>query len=345
MPRVGQNPLKKLDRRFEAQEVSVCTLVYIPQLDGYWEQSFDVLKLCLGSLRAHTATPFDLVVLDNGSCAEVREYLLELHAEGVISLLLLAAENLGKTGAWNVLFPACPGRYLAFMDSDVYFSPGWLERSLEVLRAFENVGMVTGRPSRTASIHREAQLSATLRYAETGAGVTVERGDLVPRAVLDEHARSLGTHGDPAFQERDYEDVRLTRAGVAAYAYAGHFQFVVPKEVALAVLPLEGRQALAGDEREWDARVNRLGKLRLSLTDPLVRHIGNTMSADDRAALAVLSQAGAGAAGATGSGSGPKRAARPSDFVTRQLRVLARHRRVRSLLQLGYARLFDVLNG
>lgn len=343
MPRVGQNPLKQLERRFEAREVSVCTLVYIPRLDGYWEQSLEVLKLCLGSLRAHTATPFDLVVLDNGSCAEVREYLLGLHAEGVISLLLLAAENLGKTGAWNVLFPACPGRYLAFMDSDVYFSPGWLERSLEVLRAFENVGMVTGRPSRTASVHREAHLSATLRYAETGAGVTVERGDLVPRSVLDEHARSLGTHGDPAFQEKDYQDVRLTRAGVSAYAYAGHFQFVVPKEVALAVLPLEGRQALAG-EREWDVRVNRLDKLRLSLTEPLVRHIGNTMSAEDHAALAALPQAVAAAAGAT-VGAGPKRAARPTDFVTRQLRVLARHRRVRALLQRGYARLFDVLNG
>ena len=53
-------------------------------------------KACLGSLHAHTTMPFDLLVFDNASCEEVREYLSAEHAAGRIRYLTLSEENLGK---------------------------------------------------------------------------------------------------------------------------------------------------------------------------------------------------------------------------------------------------------
>ncbi len=281
MPRVGQNPMKNLERRFQPKRVSVCTLVYIPAIEGYWAQSFDVLKICLSSLLANTHEPFDLVVMDNGSCQEVRDFLRELADGGAIQLLILAEHNMGKPGAWNVLLPACPGEYIAFTDSDVLFYPGWLSASLQVMETFERVGMVTARPFRTASVRREELLSATLAYTESSGDIEVERGQLVSHEILDEHWRSVGHSRNPVFTEANAEDVRISKDGVRAYAYAGHYQFLTRRDVALQVLPLEGRQALAGDEKEWDARINRLGLLRLSTEEPLVRHLGNTLNEEE----------------------------------------------------------------
>ena len=47
----------KLTRRsFVPSEVSVCTLVYIPELTTYWAHAMDVLRACLETVRPTVAT-------------------------------------------------------------------------------------------------------------------------------------------------------------------------------------------------------------------------------------------------------------------------------------------------
>lgn len=286
MPRIGSNPMKRLDRDFSPSPVSVCTLVYIPELKGYWAQSLEVLKVCLSSLILNTREKFDLVVLDNGSCEEVREFLLDLSKQGIIQILLLSHSNMGKPGGWNTLLPACPGDYIAFTDSDVLFRPGWLTRSLEIFETFERVGMVTARPFRTVRIRKDELMSATLSAVAADDSIKVERGDLVGRDVLAEHWDSLGASRDKVMAALDDSDVRLTKGNVKAYAYASHFQFLTRRDTALQVLPLDGTAALAGGEKDWDRRINDLGMLRLSTDAPLVRHLGNTIADEELATLA-----------------------------------------------------------
>ena len=123
MPRLGQNPMRWVSDVHHPEKITVTTMVYIPFLEGYWAHSLDVLELCLQSLRANTQKPFDLMVLDNGSCTDVQAYLLDQYRDKAIQYFIFSEHNLGKVGAWNVLFSAAPGEIVAYADSDVYFLP------------------------------------------------------------------------------------------------------------------------------------------------------------------------------------------------------------------------------
>ena len=78
MPRLGRHPLKvNKFLSIEKKILSIGTVVHIPNIEGYFEDSLKVLDLCIQSMHAHTDVDFDLHVFDNGSCNEVKEYLIK----------------------------------------------------------------------------------------------------------------------------------------------------------------------------------------------------------------------------------------------------------------------------
>ncbi len=79
-----------------------------------------------------TAHPYDVMIFDNHSCAEVRAYLKEASDQGKIQYLVLSETNIGKIGAWNYMFGAAQGEYIVFSDGDIGFRPGWLAASLDL---------------------------------------------------------------------------------------------------------------------------------------------------------------------------------------------------------------------
>ena len=147
--RKGQNPAKFVKDVARPERITVALLNYIPFLSGFYAKTLDVLKVCMESMRKDAGLPFDLMVFDNGSCTEVRDFLIKEKEEGRIQYLVLAEKNMGKGGAWNTMLAGAPGEIIAYTDSDVLFSPKWLSRSVEILETFPNVGMVTARPFRT----------------------------------------------------------------------------------------------------------------------------------------------------------------------------------------------------
>lgn len=326
MVRVGRSPAKKVPLKAEFREVTAMTVVYIPELTTYWEKSLDVLEVCLNSLRNGAGRPIDLMVFDNGSCGEVKSYLAGLLQGGELEYLFQADENVGKAAAMNMLFAAAPGRYLAYTDSDVLFFPGWLDESIRVLEAFDSVGMVSGRPWRPLDGGEVALYRANAELAEKMPGVQVERGDLVERSILEEHYASIG-EDDGALDAPGGEDFRVTRDGVSAYGFGSHFQFVTTKDVAARVGPLPAGTmglGLAAGVRRWDERLSELGCLRLALSSPLVRHLGNTLDGEDPRQLERLA----------GSGSAEKVARGPSSlpWVARVFHGLARVPLLRKIL-------------
>jgi glycosyltransferase involved in cell wall biosynthesis len=122
--RIGQNPAKFVQTVAKPEHITLAVLNYIPFLSGFYAEALEVLKQCLSSARQDAGYPFDLLVFDNGSCAEVQDWLLNEHRGGRIQYLYLSAKNLGKGGAWNQIFGAAPGEILSYADSDVHFFPG-----------------------------------------------------------------------------------------------------------------------------------------------------------------------------------------------------------------------------
>jgi glycosyltransferase involved in cell wall biosynthesis len=251
--------------------VTVALVAYIPFLSGFYARSLEVLQACLESLWENTSEPFDLLLFDNASCSEVRQFLSDVHRQGRIQYLVLSDRNVGKGGAWNFIFQAAPGEFIAYADSDIRFYPGWLPASLAILEAFPEAGMVTARPMRTP----EAFYSSTLEWAQRNPDVQVENGSFIPWETYLEHVLSLGTSEEQARQwYESRKDWRLTRRGTSAYIGAAHFQFTARKASLQPFLPFYMDRPM-GQVRSLDEQMNAAGSLRLTTIEPLVKHLGN----------------------------------------------------------------------
>jgi glycosyltransferase involved in cell wall biosynthesis len=282
MARVGQNPMKWLQPTSQPRRVTVTTIVHIPELKGFWAESLDVLKLCFRSLRENTGQPFDLMVVDNGSCHEVRDFLLKCQASGHIQFLTFSSYNLRKFGALKLLLAAAPGEIISYADSDVYFLPGWLESTLEVLEKFPEAGQVTALPTSDKIGHFTA---STLKGIASDHSLTVKCGcDLVPERFKEAHRVSIGKSKEQYAQTlQGNQEVLITRHGVSAYVSAQDFQFTTARRVLDAIGPL-----VIKDSSEYydpiyspvfEARVDENGFWRLATSDYLIHHIGNRMPA------------------------------------------------------------------
>ena len=275
--RLGQNPAKKAKSVPQPESVTVAVITYIPELVGYYAQSLDVLKTCLSSIWRNTDTPYDLMVFDNGSCDEVRDYLRTSQDEGKIQFLILSEKNYGKAGGWNFVFGAAPGKYIAYTDSDVYHYPGWLAPQIEILEKFPGTGMVTGMPMWTP----EEYSTSTIEWAEGRDDISLERGRFLAWDDYWKHSQSLGADEDKARAHYDStEDIVVQGVGGRLFVGAAHFQFVAPKAVLKGLLPIPSNRPM-GQVRLLDIALNNAGFLRFSTPDWWVQHMGNTVTLED----------------------------------------------------------------
>jgi hypothetical protein len=276
--RIGHNPARFIKKVSQPAGITVVVVNCIPFLSGYYEKSLDVLKVVVESLHAtrETSHPYDVMIFDNHSCAEVREFLQGASQQGKIQYLVLSDTNIGKIGAWNTMFGAAQGEYVVFSDGDVEFRPGWLSASLELFETFPNVGMVTARPLRTPMEYS----TATLEWARQ-VGV-LEEGRFLDWDIFWEHVESLGQ--DEVESRKTHtggSEYRLTFSGKTAFVGATHFQFMVRRKILQKIIPLSSEQPMRG-ERALDIAINEMGLLRLTTNQALVRHMGNIPPENDR---------------------------------------------------------------
>jgi glycosyltransferase involved in cell wall biosynthesis len=282
--RVGQNPAKFVRDVKKPERITVAVLTYVPFISGYYAEMLDVIKICLGSLISNTDLPHDLMVFDNGSCRETQDYLRGLQDQGHIQYLILSDKNLGKGGAWNVLLSGAPGDIVAYTDSDAYFYPGWLSRSVQLLETYPRAGMVTARPFR----QNEASNTNTLNWAQKTRGVKIETGQFIGWEDFWSFVRSLGNSEKQAREwYQTSQDIRLTYKGVPAIVGASHWQFTARKATLQEFLPFDMSRPM-GQVKQLDERMNAAGYLRLMPTEMLAQNMSNRVPDEYRKTGAVV---------------------------------------------------------
>lgn len=278
MARVGMNPARDRVSEYQPARVTAVVIVYVPYLSGYFQHRLEVLKVSLASLFKHTEAQYDLLVLDNGSCDEVKAYLRGLLEAGGVHYLIESNENIGKIGAFKLAFGAAPGELIAYADDDIFYYPGWLMAHLEIIDAFPQIGMVSGCALRTLYDHG---ISSNLAFAEWHESVKMIRGQNIPQEWEVDWAVSYGRDVEAHLDRLEQmEDIQLELDGLKVYAVANHNQFVAPKQVMLQSLPKEWSGRLMGQMDELDVAVDEGGYLRLSTLERTTRHIGNMLDAN-----------------------------------------------------------------
>jgi GT2 family glycosyltransferase len=88
------------------------------------------LPACLESLAVQSEPPGEVIVVDNASTDDSREYLAAAHAS--VRVLPLA-ENTGFAFASNRGIEAARGEFVALVNTDVVLAPDWLARMRRAL--------------------------------------------------------------------------------------------------------------------------------------------------------------------------------------------------------------------
>ena len=107
------------------------------------------VQRCLASLLEHTAAPFRLILVDDGSAAETRDYLQQVARQSE-TLLLRNEEAQGYTKAANQGLRHAAGRYSVMLNSDTIVTAGWLDRLIACMESDARIGLA-GPLSNTAS--------------------------------------------------------------------------------------------------------------------------------------------------------------------------------------------------
>lgn len=101
-----------------------------------WDQR-TLTERCVASLRRNTDVPHELIIVDNGSAPDAADY-----ARAAADIAVLNDENLGFAAGMNRGLAAATGHYVAFINNDTEFPPGWASRLVDTFATYPDAGIV-----------------------------------------------------------------------------------------------------------------------------------------------------------------------------------------------------------
>ncbi len=149
------------------------------------------LHQTIASLKENTRYPYELIVVEDGSYVEENaDFLWKLYkAKTISSLILNPGKNQGVGSSINKAFHVAHGKYLIKLDSDLEYTPGWLEKTVNIMETFPEIGCLGlfsyhYPPARWQDllIRYETRGDITIQVASDQVGSTM----CIPRAVYEE---------------------------------------------------------------------------------------------------------------------------------------------------------------
>lgn len=136
--------------------------------------SMPLLPAAVESIANQTLQSWRLVVVNDGSTDDTREYLDSLTDDRI---LVIHQENLGLSKSLNVGLRHCETEFIARMDGDDYSLPDRLEKQVAFLRSHPEVGLVGTQIQRVGE-----------RRSDTGSNLPTSHDEIVSTLMRGGHA-------------------------------------------------------------------------------------------------------------------------------------------------------------
>lgn len=274
--RVGVNPLRNSMAPDKAPKIVASVITHLPNQIGYHKERLAIVKACLNSMRENAGMKCAVMVWDNGSCNELKDWLLS----NFRPTYLVLSPNIGKGSAKaGILRMFHEDTIVGISDDDMLFYKGWLDDAVKLIKHFPNVGAVSGYACRRMMKNN----ISTLKWAEEN-GTVITNGRSIPDEWETDYAVSVEQDPEEWLDfTKDDLDTSIEYQGVKAYATAHHCQAVY---VAGRVASLAAWDSMAAAaEGPWDEAIDQAGMLRLATMERMSRHMGNIIDPKLRSEL------------------------------------------------------------
>ncbi len=269
--RIGYNPQKDKVQEESRYLHQVIIPVYIPNQEGYFKDSFAILKLCLESLWTTVHEKTFITIVNNGSEKIVADYLDLLLKENKIQELI-HTENIGKL---NAILKGLAGNAIELVtisDSDVLFLPSWQKETLKVFKEVSKAGVVGIVPqfktyeSNCGNALFDSLFNSKLRF--------------VPVKNKEALIRFYDSLGWDRNYNQDYLAYALAlevNPELSVLIGSGHFVATYKKDIFESVLTYIGYKMGGSSEGYLDTLPLEKDYWRLTTADNYAYHMGNTI--------------------------------------------------------------------
>ncbi len=179
-----------------------------------WNQ-FSYTKDCLEHILKNTSYPYRLILIDNASDGQTRDYLRDFASDNKDKTTLIRnEENLGYIKAVNQGLKISDSQYVCMMNNDTLPAPGWLERMVEFAEAHPDVGLINPQ----CGGHSDGSVDAHAAALEQYKGEYMEMNQcqgfcmLVKRELIDKIGFLDEAFGIGGYDDTDYS-MRAHKAG------------------------------------------------------------------------------------------------------------------------------------
>lgn len=196
-----------------------------------WNQ-LELTRDCINSIRQNTLSPYSLIVVDNGSNVETREYLANLKEDKKLGLLLIRNENnRGFIQAVNQGISQSDAPYVCLLNNDTQVASGWLGEMLKVAEARDDIGIVNPNSNTLGyKAKRRQLLKAVAQELKSYSGeysrlpwacgfcMLIKR-KVIEQVGLFDQIYGMGTFEDADFSKRAEQAGFVSVCARAAYVY------------------------------------------------------------------------------------------------------------------------------
>lgn len=272
--RLGSNPQKQERKITLTTHHRVVIVVYIPNEEGFYKDSFDVFKMCLDSLVSTINSNAAITVVNNGSHKKVSDFLNLYLEEKKIDTLISHNTNIGKIDALIGAARGAREKYITLTDSDILFVKGWQEKVEEVFAIFPSVGSVSPIPVRTGLYAGTSSVLKQILFGKIKFKfIPIQENFINYNKFLESINWDLETQEDKNWPV-------VEKNGIRAVIGSAHQVLTVDREILFKTTPSNPSLILVGNLSEHnyvDVPIDRAGKLRLSTYNNYAFHMGNKL--------------------------------------------------------------------